>query len=172
MLFRWLNQMHLLHHMQQTDISLFRKQLDVIQTIHFITEQFVSLLLEDPVRPTIPHTDRIGENKDIFVFRDEDDVVKAITCVSYQKTIPTTEGELFEKCIDPSVAVFYTIWSYAAGAGRSLIQAAQEDIKTNEPEIKTYVTLSPKTEMARRFHHKNGAITLRENKDSVNYQYH
>jgi hypothetical protein len=34
------------------------------------------------------------------------------------------------------------------------------------------VTLSPKTEMARRFHHKNGATTYRENADSVNYQYH
>jgi hypothetical protein len=67
--------------------------------------------------------------------------------------------------------VFYTIWSYAQGAGRRLIEAAQQDIKTHEPEITTYVTLSPKTEMARRFHHKNGATTYRENADSVNYLY-
>jgi hypothetical protein len=25
--------------------------------------------------------------------------------------------------------------------------------------------------MARKFHHKNGAITLRENEDTVNYEY-
>jgi hypothetical protein len=67
--------------------------------------------------------------------------------------------------------VFYTIWSYAAGAGRQLIEQAQAAIKTQHPEVTTYVTLSPKTDMARRFHHKNGAVTYRENADSVNYQY-
>jgi hypothetical protein len=67
--------------------------------------------------------------------------------------------------------VFYTIWSYAAGAGRSLITEAQQDIKSQKPEVETFVTLSPKTEMARRFHHKNGARTYRENADSVNYLY-
>jgi hypothetical protein len=157
--------------MQQTDISPLRRWLDVIQTIHFITEQFVSLLLEDPVRPTIPHTDRIGENKDIFVFRDETDTVKAITCVSYQKTIPTTEAELFEKCIDPSVAVFYTIWSYAPGAGRKLIFDAVKHIKENRKEITRFVTLSPPTDMARKFHLRNGAIVFRENEQTVNYEY-
>ena len=44
-------------------------------------------------------------------------------------------------------------------------------IETNKPEVKTFVTLSPKTEMARRFHHKNGAETYRENADTVNYLY-
>jgi len=37
--------------------------------------------------------------------------------------------------------------------------------------VETFVTLSPKTEMARRFHHKNGAVTYRENADSINYLY-
>jgi len=31
--------------------------------------------------------------------------------------------------------------------------------------------LSPPTEMARRFHHKNGAVTLRTNEETVNYEY-
>jgi hypothetical protein len=67
--------------------------------------------------------------------------------------------------------VFYTIWSYAAGAGKDLIVAAQNEIKQSNPEVTTFVTLSPKTEMARRFHHKNGATTFRENADTVNYLY-
>jgi hypothetical protein len=67
--------------------------------------------------------------------------------------------------------VFYTIWSYAAGAGRRLIQEAQREIQREQPEINTYVTLSPKTEMARRFHLKNGAEVFRENADTVNYLY-
>jgi hypothetical protein len=33
------------------------------------------------------------------------------------------------------------------------------------------VTLSPKTNLARRFHLKNGAIVFRENIDTTNYEY-
>jgi hypothetical protein len=68
-------------------------------------------------------------------------------------------------------AVFYTIWSYTAGAGRELIVKAQQSIREEFPGIDTYVTLSPKTEMARKFHLKNGAGIYRENSDSVNYIY-
>ena len=135
----------------------------MIQTIKTITEQFLALLLDDPVRPTIPHLERVGENKDIFVFRDDDENVKAITCVSYQCNVPTTESELFEKCSAPTVAVFYTIWSYAPGAGRQLIFDAVEYIKENKKEITRFVTLSPKTDMARKFHTRNGAIVFRDN---------
>jgi hypothetical protein len=67
--------------------------------------------------------------------------------------------------------VFYTIWSYAAGAGRRLIEEAQAEIRREQPEVETYVTLSPKTEMARKFHLKNGAEVFRENPDTVNYLY-
>ncbi len=67
--------------------------------------------------------------------------------------------------------ITHTIWSYAAGAGRDLIMAAQKNIEETKPEVKTFVTLSPKTEMARKFHHKNGATTFRENEDSINYLY-
>jgi hypothetical protein len=70
-----------------------------------------------------------------------------------------------------TTAVFYTIWSYAAGAGRELIQEAQRSIEQEFPGIETYVTLSPKTEMARKFHLKNGAGVYRENSDTVNYIY-
>jgi hypothetical protein len=78
---------------------------------------------------------------------------------------------MFNEIESVSVAVFYTIWSYSAGAGRQLIQQAQGAIKQTNPEVNTWVTLSPKTEMARKFHHRNGAQTLRENQDTVNYIY-
>ena len=96
----------------------------------------------------------------------------AVTCVKFLAEIPGSVDDLANVAVNTTTAVFYTIWSYAQGAGRRLIEAAQADIKTTEPEITTYVTLSPKTEMARKFHHKNGATTYRENADSVNYQYH
>ncbi len=47
----------------------------------------------------------------------------------------------------------------------------KERIKENKQSIKRWVTLSPKTEMARVFHHKNGAFTLQENLETINYEY-
>jgi len=142
----------------------------MLYQIRSLTDSFFSLLNQDPVRPHIPHTQRIGDSKDIFVLRDDENKAKAITCVSYQQSIPTSESELF---LDGQAvtAVFYTIWSYAPGAGRALIFDAVKHIKETKPEIKRFVTLSPKTEMAKNFHHKNGAITYRENQESVNYEY-
>ena len=143
----------------------------MLHLIKEITDSFFNLISEDPVRPNIPHVDRVGSNKDIFVLRDEENKVKAITCVSYQSTIPDSESGLFEFTDTPNVAIFYTIWSYAPGAGRTLIFDAVDYIKKNNKDIKRFVTLSPKTEMAKRFHLKNGAIVYRENSETVNYEY-
>ena len=143
----------------------------MLHLIESLTDKFFELIYQDPVRPNVPHVDRIGANKDIFVFRDEDDKVKAITCVSYQSSIPTKESELFETTDNPSLAVFYTIWSYVPGAGRALIFDAVRHIKETRPEITRFITLSPKTEMAKRFHTKNGAGVYRENDETVNYEY-
>lgn len=143
----------------------------MLHLIESLTDKFFELIYQDPVRPNVPHVDRLGANKDIFVFRDEDDKVKAITCVSYQSSIPTKESELFETTDSPSIAVFYTIWSYVPGAGRALIFDAVRHIKESKPEITRFITLSPKTEMAKRFHTKNGAGVYRENDETVNYEY-
>ena len=143
----------------------------MLHLIKSLSDNFFSLLSEDPVRPNIPHVDRVGDNKDIFVLRDEDNKVKAITCVSYQSSIPTKECELFEDTSSPDTAIFYTIWSYAPGAGRNLIFDAVKYITENNTNIKRFVTLSPKTEMAKRFHLKNGAFIYRDNEESVNYEY-
>ena len=143
----------------------------MLHLIESLTDKFFELIYQDPVRPNVPHVDRIGANKDIFVFRDEDDKVKAITCVSYQSSIPTKESELFETTDSPSIAVFYTIWSYVPGAGRALIFDAVRHIKESKPEITRFITLSPKTEMAKRLHTKNGAGVYRENDETVNYEY-
>ena len=143
----------------------------MLHLIKSLTDSFINFLSEDPVRPNIPHVDRVGDNKDIFVLRDEDDKVKAITCVSYQVNIPTKESELFEATELPNTAVFYTIWSYESGAGRKLIFDAVKHIKENNSNIKRFVTLSPRTEMAKRFHTKNGAIVFRDNDETTNYEY-
>jgi len=144
----------------------------MLHLIQNLTDRFIDFLNHDPVRPHIPHNERVGNNKDVFVLRKTDDEAQAITCVSYQNSIPTSEGELFESgTSEPDVAVFYTIWSYAPGAGRQLIFDAVNHIKETRPSVKTFVTLSPKTEMARKFHLKNGAIVYRENTETTNYRY-
>ena len=67
--------------------------------------------------------------------------------------------------------VFYTIWSYTKGSGRELIINASKHILKEHPTIKNIVTLSPKTEMAEKFHIRNGAWHFRENPDTINYAY-
>lgn len=135
------------------------------------TDQYFNFLIQDPVRPSIPHKQRIGINKDVFVSTGDQGEVKAITCVSYQSDIPVAEQGLFADTTEPSVAIFYTIWSYVPGAGRSLIFNAVDYIKHNKPNIRRFVTLSPSTDMAKRFHVKNGAVIHRVNPESVNYEY-
>ena len=143
----------------------------MLHLIKTIADTYFKFLHEDPVRPHIPHIDRIGDNKDIFVMRDSEDTVTAITCVSYQNAIPSSETELFSVSEEPDTAIFYTIWSYRQGAGRQLIFESVKYIKENKPNINRFITLSPKTEMAKKFHLKNGAIVFRENGETVNYEY-
>jgi len=142
----------------------------MLHLIKDIADNFFSFIKDDPVRPHIPEQQRVGSNRDVFVFQDNS-VAKAITCVSYQHVIPEDEVDLFENTGQPEVAVFYTIWSYTPGAGSDLIFQSVNWIKENRPEIKRFITLSPPTDMARKFHIKNGAIVLRENKNTVNYEY-
>ena len=143
----------------------------MLHIIKDLSDNLLTLIKDDPVRPEIPLEQRVNENSRIFVLKDEENKPLAVTCVKFLERVPASVDELAERAVNTNTAVFYTIWSYAAGAGRRLIEEAQAEIKREHPEVDTYVTLSPKTEMARRFHHKNGAKTLRENVDSVNYQY-
>lgn len=136
-----------------------------------ITERLLMLIKDDPVRPEIPVEQRVDQKGCVYVLEDDNGEPMAVTCVKFLGKIPESVEDLADVAVNTSTAVFYTIWSYAAGAGRNLITEAQKDIKESKPEVETFVTLSPKTEMARRFHHKNGAKTYRENLDSVNYLY-
>jgi hypothetical protein len=143
--------------------------------LHIITDirdNLMNLIKDDPVRPELPADFRVNSNSKIFVLRDDETQEPlAVTCVKFLNQIPHNVDELAELTVNTNTAVFYTIWSYAAGAGRRLIEEAQQEIQKQQPEIDTYVTLSPKTEMARRFHLKNGAEVFRENAETVNYLY-
>ena len=143
----------------------------MLHVIQDLQDNLLNLIKDDPVRPEIPAEQRVNANSKIFVLKDDNDQPIAVTCVKFLEIIPKTVDDLANTVVNTNTAVFYTIWSYAQGAGRRLIAEAQEKIRQEQPEVTTYVTLSPRTEMARRFHLKNGAEVFRENPDSVNYLY-
>lgn len=142
----------------------------MLQVITSITQDIVDLIKDDPVRPEIPVSDRVNANSRIYILKDGDQT-QAITCVKFLNSIPTGVADLGVADQCQTCAVFYTIWSYTGGAGRRLIQQAQQAIAQEFPSVNTYVTLSPKTEMARQFHLRNGAGIYRENIDTINYIY-
>ena len=143
----------------------------MLHIIKDLSDNLLNLIKDDPVRPEIPAEQRVNENSKIFVLVDEQQLPLAVTCVKFLENVPDSVDQLTDMAVNTNTAVFYTIWSYAAGAGRRLIEEAQAEIKKQHPEVNTYVTLSPKTAMAERFHLKNGASKWRVNEDSVNYLY-
>lgn len=129
------------------------------------------IIKDDPVRPHIPLEQRINEAAEILILKAGEEILAA-TCMQWLKDIPRDEQDLIGMDKDKNVAVFYTIWSYSPGAGQALIKQAASWILKEYENVQDIVTLSPQTEMAKRFHHKNGAITFRENETSVNYRYY
>jgi hypothetical protein len=140
----------------------------MLKIITNLNDPLIDLVKDDPVRPSIPTAARVHDHAEILVLV-EDNQPTAVVCVAYLAEVPRTESELGKT--GDQVAAFYTIWSYAPGAGRRMIRAARIHIAQTRPEIKTYVTLSPKTEMARKFHISNGASVLADNETTINYQY-
>ena len=140
--------------------------------LHFITDPKdpkLDFVKDDQVRPEIPVEFRVG--KDRFVASIGGETPLAMVCVNLLNYVPSAVEELGEAVDEVNTAVFYTIWSYAPGAGRELLMQTVAQIKERFPTVTRFVTLSPKTEMAKRFHTKNGATTFRENSESVNYEY-
>lgn len=140
----------------------------MLKIITNLNDPLIDLVKDDPVRPSIPTAARVHDHAEILVLI-ENDSPAAVVCVAYLDQVPTSETELGKT--GDTVAAFYTIWSYLPGAGRRLIREARIHISTNRPLVRQYVTLSPKTEMARKFHLGNGAQILADNETSINYQY-
>jgi hypothetical protein len=77
------------------------------------------------------------------------------------------------RCVEDfhEVAVFYTVWSYSPGAGRRLVNQLAQHIGETNSEIVQWVTLSPLTEMAERFHLSNGATFLAKYDVNQTFEY-
>ena len=130
------------------------------------------ILLDDPVRPGIWPEERVSFTRAVWALI-EDKQLAAILCVANKNTIPTTEEELMggADVVAYDNAILYSIWSYRKGAGSKLVREYLEWVRIPDSPIKRVVTMSPKTEMARNFHYKNGARLLQTNDETVNYEY-
>ena len=142
--------------------------------LHFIrdiTHQLLNFIKDDPVRPEISTDFRVSDGRMVAALSNDETNPDAMVCVSFHDFVPQDTTELKETALVPTTAVFYTIWSYKAGKGKQLLIEAVKGIQEQYPSVTRFVTLSPKTELARRFHLKNGAIIFRENIETVNYEY-
>lgn len=135
-----------------------------------LTNSLLEFIKDDPVRPEIPADFRVSEGRIVAALVNENKP-DAIVCVSFHDFVPYDTNDLKNTATVPTTAVFYTIWSYKAGKGQQLLREAVRGIQEQYPSVNRFVTLSPKTELARRFHLKNGALIFRENVDTVNYEY-
>ena len=124
---------------------------------------------DDPVRPDIPVDFRVSNNRFVAALLGEK--LEAMVCVSLHDFVPHSVEDLSLDNDKPNTAIFYTIWSYRAGAASQLLFAVVDEIRRLYPAITRFVTLSPKTEMARKFHTRNGAQVFRENQETINYEY-
>lgn len=143
----------------------------MLQFIKDLTDKLLEFIKDDPVRPEISKDFRVSDGRMVAALVDEERNPEAMVCVSFHDFVPETVEGLNQTTQVPTTAVFYTIWSYKSGSGKILLEEAVRGIKEQYPSVTRFVTLSPKTNMARRFHLKNGAIILKENTDTVNYEY-
>lgn len=141
----------------------------MLKIITDITDPLLDFLKDDPVRPEIPREFRVTQHRFVAVLVD--DAPRAMVCVSLKSDVPATVQDLEGDCADPTTAVFYTIWSYVSGAASELLFDTVRAIQEQFPTVTRFVTLSPKTDMAHKFHIKNGALVFRENTDTINYEY-
>lgn len=149
------------------------------------TEVINTIIKDDPVRPHLTTDFRTSSHREVYAlyedkyaeqhFPDED--IKAVICVAYTNEVPKDEYELdlFSQaaCQDGQrghIAVFYTVWSYSKGAGREIVNTVAKELHDNERATR-FVTLSPLTEMAERFHIRNGAELLEKHETCQNFEY-
>ena len=140
----------------------------MFQFITDLSHTLLEFIKDDPVRPEISKDFRVSDGRMVAALTDEEQNPEAMVCVSFHDFIPADVKDLDKTAQVPTTAIFYTIWSYSSGAARKLIFAVRDQLP---PTIKKMVTLSPQTEMARRFHESNGAVLIRENLDTWNFEY-
>tara|TARA_B100000029_G_scaffold435672_1_gene449823 strand:+ start:717 stop:1337 length:621 start_codon:yes stop_codon:yes gene_type:complete len=136
---------------------------------------------EDPVRPELDNDFRTGYGRKIFGVKYKNEI-HAVMCFAYTNKIPTSVEELEKLSTDAflqsamrdqkigQIAIAYTVWSKKKGGGKLIVKEVYKKIKKSN-HLNRLVTLSPLTEMASKFHTRNGAKLLQINETTQNFEY-
>jgi len=125
----------------------------------------------DPVRPELDVAFKTSPGRGVFGLLKSDGTYKAFLCYALTTTVPTDVQHLAATTTTAgTVVVPYTVWSRERGAGKRIVNKVIEKIR-DSGLAERVVTLSPRTEMARNFHLRNGAIELRINETTANFEY-
>ena len=137
--------------------------------------------LEDPVRPELDNDFRTGYGRKIYGVKYKGEIY-AVMCFAYTNEIPKSVEELEKLSTDAflqsamrdqnigKIAIAYTVWSKKKGGGKLIVKEVYKKIKKSN-HLNRLVTLSPLTEMASKFHTRNGAKLLQVNETTQNFEY-
>jgi len=136
---------------------------------------------DDPVRPELDNDFRTGYGRKIYGVEYKGEI-HAVMCFAYTNKIPTSVEELEKFSTDAflqsamrdqnigQIAIAYTVWSTKKGGGKLIVKEVFKKIKKSN-HLNRLVTLSPLTEMATKFHLRNGAKLLQINETTQNFEY-
>ena len=136
---------------------------------------------EDPVRPELDNVFRRSYGRKIYGVKYGGEI-HAVMCFAYTNQIPKNVDELDKLSHDAflqsaqrdqkvgKIAIAYTVWSKKKGGGKLIVKEVFKKIKKSN-HLNRLVTLSPLTEMATKFHSKNGAKLLQVNENTQNFEY-
>jgi len=136
---------------------------------------------EDPVRPELNNNFRTGYGRKIYGVKYKGEIY-AIMCFAYTNKIPRSVDELEKLSTDAflqsamrdqnigNIAIAYTVWSKKKGGGKLIVKEVFKKIKKSN-NLNRLVTLSPLTEMATKFHTRNGANLVQINQNTQNFEY-
>ena len=136
---------------------------------------------EDPVRPELDNNFRRSYGRKIYGVKFKNEI-HAVMCFAYTNEIPKSVDELDKLSQDAylqstlrgqtvgKIAIAYTVWSKKKGGGKLIVKEVFKKIKKSN-HLNRLVTLSPLTEMAFKFHSKNGAKLVQVNETTQNFEY-
>ena len=136
---------------------------------------------EDPVRPELDNVFRRSFGRKIYGVKYMGEIY-AVMCFAYTNKIPKNVSELDKFSHDAflqsalrdqnvgKIAIAYTVWSKKKGGGKLIVKEVFKKIKKSN-HLNRLVTLSPLTEMATRFHTRNGAKLISVNDETQNFEY-
>ncbi len=136
---------------------------------------------EDPVRPELDNVFRRSYGRKIYGVKYGGEI-HAVMCFAYTNQIPRNVDELDKLSHDAylqsaqrdqnigQIAIAYTVWSKKKGGGKLIVKEVFKKIKKSN-HLNRLVTLSPLTDMATKFHSRNGAKLLQINETTQNFEY-